>query len=125
MIQPHDKCDDSSAAIPKPAAPSVDVPPIGPNSDAIEQPQAHSEQAAREAFTLKEKLGVGLVGLAMLLQWSVLVVPFVDLETSEKLWLAGALTVAGEIVFWLGVLVAGRDFIRRYRDRISLKKKQA
>lgn len=77
---------------------------------------------SKQPFTLRERTGITLAVLALVLQWSVLAVPFADLETSDKLWLAGGLTVTGELAFWLGVLVAGRDFVRRYRDRISIKK---
>ena len=77
---------------------------------------------SKQPFTLRERTGIALAVLALVLQWSVLAVPFSDLDTSDKLWLAGGLTVAGELAFWLGVLVAGRDFVRRYRDRISIKK---
>lgn len=80
------------------------------------------EAGSSTPLTIKERLGIALVVLSFLLFWSMLALPFIGDVGVHKGWVAGGLAVAAEVVFWLGVMVAGRDFMRRYRDRLSIRK---
>ena len=41
-------------------------------------------------------------------------VPFFPLSITEKASLAGAFFILAEILFWVGVLIAGKDFVSRF-----------
>ena len=70
----------------------------------------------------REWTGVVLFVLSFIMFWSILAVPWLDAPVSTRAWLAGALAVGAEVVFWVGVLIAGRDFMRRYRAHLSPRK---
>lgn len=40
--------------------------------------------------------------------------PFLPLSSGEKASFAGACFVGAECLFWLGVLIAGKDFVSRF-----------
>lgn len=78
-------------------------------------------ELSRNPLSIAEWIGIALMVLSFLLFWSILALPFVGDLGVHKGVVAGAMAIGGELVFWLGVLVAGRDFMRRYRDRFSVR----
>ena len=70
----------------------------------------------------REWTGVILFVLSFLMFWSILAVPWLDGSVAWRASIAGGLAVGAEVVFWVGVLIAGRPFMRRYREYLSLKK---
>ena len=70
-------------------------------------------------FNWKERAGIALLVLSFISFWSILGVPWLDGTTAEKAYIAGALAIGGEVIFWIGVLVAGRDFMKRYQPKFS------
>lgn len=47
-----------------------------------------------------------------------LVVPLLDVSGTTRAWIAGGLIVAGELTFWGGVLIVGREVMRHHRDKL-------
>ncbi len=67
------------------------------------------------------KLGIGLV-IASPVPWLLLLVlPFLPLSVVERAIAAGGLLVVAEVMFWVGVLLAGQEVVRRYRQQLRLK----
>ena len=70
----------------------------------------------------REWTGVILFVLSFVMFWSILAVPWLDGSVAWRASIAGGLAIGAEVVFWVGVLIAGRPFMRRYREYLSLKK---
>jgi hypothetical protein len=70
----------------------------------------------------REWTGVVLFVLSFVMFWSILAVPWLEASVSTRAWIAGGLAVGAEAVFWTGILIAGRDFMRRYRQYLSPRK---
>lgn len=70
----------------------------------------------------REWTGVVLFVMSFVMFWSILAVPWLDAPVATRAWLAGGLAVGAEVVFWIGILIAGRDFMRRYREYLSPRK---
>jgi hypothetical protein len=82
-------------------------------------------EAERAPFNWKERAGIVLMVLSLMVSASILGVPWLDGSTAWKATVAGGLLVAAEAVFWVGVLIAGRDFMRRYRAWFSVERLKA
>lgn len=67
------------------------------------------------------KIGVVLLVLACLLWIGIAVVPFLPLPGATKAGVVGVLIVAGEIMFWLGVILTGKEFVARYKRYLNPK----
>jgi hypothetical protein len=68
-----------------------------------------------------QRLGLILIVLSFL-PWIaiVLVVPFLPLSVAQKAASVPLLLVLGEILFWLGVLVVGKQVAQRYQQYFTL-----
>ena len=82
-------------------------------------------EAERAPFNWKERTGIGLMILSFLVSTAIFAVPWLEGSTAWKAAVAAGLLVAAEAIFWVGVLVAGRDFMRRYRGWFSIKRLKA
>ena len=49
------------------------------------------------------------------------VVPFLNLESRVKITLSTVLFVIGEITFWTGGILIGKELLNRYKSRINPK----
>lgn len=65
------------------------------------------------------KIGVVLLVTACLLWLSVVVVPFLVMESTIKVGAVGVLIVVGELAFWLGAILTGKEFIARYKQHLD------
>jgi hypothetical protein len=63
-------------------------------------------------------VGVGLIVLSFILYGGLLLVPMLALAIEAKVGLSTALVVVGEITYWIGVVIVGRELVSRYRDRL-------
>ena len=69
-----------------------------------------------------EKIAAALVLTSIGFWAGLLLVPFVAGTGSTKAILCGVLIVAGEATFWIGVLIVGREVMKRLRGRFFPKK---
>ncbi len=68
------------------------------------------------------KLGVGLA-IGSLIPWLLLpVLPFLPLSVGQKAIAAGLMVGGAEIIFWIGLVLAGREVIQRYRGKLKLER---
>ena len=65
-----------------------------------------------------DKLALGCLVLSCLFYAALFGVPFLSGDYATKAAVSGGLIVAGEGAFWLGVAIAGRELMRRYRRRL-------
>ena len=76
----------------------------------------------------KFRLGLGLISISVVLFLLLFSLPFLPLNVKIKLALSPALLVAGEVMFWLGILLIGKDVYLRFKTRLMSgewgKKKQ-
>ncbi|MBD2098820.1 transporter suffix domain-containing protein [Trichocoleus sp. FACHB-591] len=69
-----------------------------------------------------QKLGWVLVGVSFL-PWAAipLVLPQLPITTTQKTLLIPALLVLAEILFWLGLLIVGKEAAQRYKQFFNFK----
>jgi hypothetical protein len=66
------------------------------------------------------KLGVGLAMMSIVPWLLLLVVPFLALSVGEKAIAVAVLLGVAEVMFWVGVVLAGQEVVRRYRGKLRL-----
>jgi len=65
--------------------------------------------------TWKFKLGIVLLVVCVIAFLAIPVVPFLDLENSVKITLSTVLLVIGEITFWTGGFLLGKELFSKYK----------
>lgn len=72
-----------------------------------------------ESFVKRNtKIALWLVVVSCAFWAGLLVLPFLGVEGATRAWIAGALIVAGEATFWIGVLIVGREAMLRHRHKL-------
>ena len=71
--------------------------------------------------TLKFKLGIILLILCVIVFLAIPVVPFLDMESSAKITVSTVLLVIGEITFWTGGLLLGKELFTKYKAYFNPK----
>ena len=64
-------------------------------------------------------LGFGLLGLSFISYASILAVPLSPLTIEGKIAVTSALVIGGEIAFWVGGILVGRELVSRYRQAFN------
>lgn len=67
------------------------------------------------------KWGVVLLIVCVLAFLAIPVVPFLPLSDGAMVILAGTLLVIGEITFWTGGILLGKEWLKKYISRLSPK----
>jgi glucose-6-phosphate-specific signal transduction histidine kinase len=65
------------------------------------------------------KIGLVLIVTSCGLWAAVLVVPILPFSVAEKALTATSLLVISEVFFWLGILLAGKEFAHNYRQKLN------
>lgn len=78
-----------------------------------------TDKTSQDTSKIAFKIGVVLLIATGLLWLGVAVVPFLPIEASMKVGAAGALLVAGEVAFWLGAILTGKEFVAKYKHRLD------
>ncbi len=68
-----------------------------------------------------QKLGLGLIIVSFVPWLAIFFVPTWALTLAQKAALVPILVVIAEVIFWLGVLIVGKEAATRYRKHLSLK----
>jgi len=63
----------------------------------------------------KFKTGISLIILSTLLFTSLLAIPFLDVTGKTKISISTAAVILGEITFWTGGLLLGKEIFTRYK----------
>jgi uncharacterized membrane-anchored protein len=67
------------------------------------------------------KIGIGLIVISSLLYASLLAVPFLKISVTAKLSITPVIVIIGEILFWVGGILVGKEVIMKYRKNINPK----
>jgi sterol desaturase/sphingolipid hydroxylase (fatty acid hydroxylase superfamily) len=65
------------------------------------------------------KLGLVCIVASCLLWVAVLFVPILPVSIAEKAVVVTSLIVISEVIFWLGILLAGKELAHRYRHQFN------
>ncbi len=66
-----------------------------------------------------QKLGLFLI-LASCGMWvAILATPILPGSNAQKAMFAGILVILGEVTFWLGILLTGKELAHRYREKLN------
>jgi hypothetical protein len=65
------------------------------------------------------KLGLSLIIFSCLMWGAVLFVPISPLSLTHKGLLSTGLILTSEAIFWLGILLSGKELAHRYRQKIN------
>jgi hypothetical protein len=67
------------------------------------------------------KLGITLA-IASIIPWLLLLVlPFLPLSLTERAMLVAGSLVIAEVMFWVGVVLAGQEVVRQFRQNLNPK----
>jgi hypothetical protein len=76
-------------------------------------PPARLSQIAKLEITL---------AIASIIPWLLLLVlPFLPLSLAERAMLVAGSLVMAEVMFWVGVVLAGQEVVRRFRQKLNPK----
>jgi hypothetical protein len=50
---------------------------------------------------------------------AILAIPILPGSTAQKAMFAGILVIFGEVTFWLGILLTGKELAHRYREKLN------
>ena len=73
----------------------------------------------RMQVRIQAKLGLALIVTSCLLWAAVLVVPLLPFSSLNKAIIVTSLVIVSEVIFWLGILLAGKDLAHRYRRQLN------
>jgi hypothetical protein len=62
-----------------------------------------------------KKLGIALIFISFLPWFAGFAVPFLALSIAQKSVLIPVLFVSAELIFWIGILIVGKEVAERYR----------
>jgi glucose-6-phosphate-specific signal transduction histidine kinase len=65
------------------------------------------------------KLGIVFIIVSCLLWAAVLAVPLLPFSIAQKALTVTSLVIISEVLFWLGILLAGKEFAHRYRRKLN------
>lgn len=65
------------------------------------------------------KIGLMLIVSSCLLWATVFVVPILTFSIAEKALIVTSLIVISEVIFWLGILLTGKELANRYRHQLN------
>ncbi|MFC2123205.1 transporter suffix domain-containing protein [Bacteroidota bacterium] len=67
------------------------------------------------------KLGIVLIFLSAPIFLSLLLIPFLNIENTVKISLTTIIIIIGEIVFWTGGLLVGKEMFSKYKSYLNPK----
>lgn len=70
---------------------------------------------------LKIKWGISLMVLASVLFLCIPVVPFLNIDSKTKITISTILFILGEITFWGGGLLVGKELFTKYKSYLNPK----
>ena len=68
-----------------------------------------------------KSIGIVLIVISFLLWGGIFVVSFLSLSTSVKITVVGILAIAGEVFFWVGSVIAGKEIVKNFIKKIFKK----
>jgi len=81
--------------------------------------QIQTEFIKMQKKNWKLKLGIGLIILSIPIFLSLPLIPFLNLESQEKITLTTILFISAEILFWSGGLLLGKELFSKYKGYLN------
>jgi hypothetical protein len=78
----------------------------------------------KEFSTMKKKIGIVFIVLSFVLWILIPVIPFLSLSGAVKTAIVSGLFIGGEVFFWLGALLAGKDIVKTFIQKYWRKKEK-
>jgi hypothetical protein len=78
----------------------------------------------KEFSTMKKKIGIAFIVLSFVLWILIPVIPFLSLSGAVKTAIVSGLFIGGEVFFWLGALLAGKDIVKTFIQKYWRKKEK-
>ena len=69
----------------------------------------------------KFKIGIVLIALSTLFFISIIAVPFLNVDSKTKITISTILVVLGEITFWSGGILLGKELFSKYKSYLNPK----
>ncbi|MBU8891480.1 MAG: transporter suffix domain-containing protein [Bacteroidales bacterium] len=70
----------------------------------------------------KLRLGISLMIVSGFVFGSLLIIPFLNIDTKTKITATTIIIVIGEITFWSGGLLIGKEMVTKYKSYLNPKK---
>ncbi|RFU62083.1 transporter suffix domain-containing protein [Peribacillus glennii] len=80
------------------------------------------ENEEKQSYTIsktKRNIAIGLVILSTIFYCLILVIPFLPFAVKTKVIISSAFAVIGEITFWIGGFILGKEMVRKYRKKLN------
>ncbi len=74
-----------------------------------------------ESNNWKYKLGLSLIILSTLIFASLLIIPFLKIDNTNKISFTTIIIIIGEITFWTGGLLVGKEILSKYKSYLNPK----
>ncbi len=69
----------------------------------------------------KLKLGLILIIVSIPLFLSLPIIPFLHLESNQKITITSIIFISAEIIFWSGGLLVGKELFQKYKSKLNPK----
>ena len=66
----------------------------------------------------KFKLGIGMIVVSIVIFLMLFSLPFLSISTKIKIALSTIFLVAGEGMFWLGIVLIGKDVYLKFKEKV-------
>ena len=63
----------------------------------------------------KFRIGIMIISISILVFFMLFAIPFLSLDIKTKLVLTPILLVTGEVMFWLGIVLIGKDVYLKFK----------
>jgi len=67
----------------------------------------------------KIKLGVVLIIISTIMFLFLFTIPFLQMENTIKVGLTTAIIVVGEVIFWTGSVLVGKELFGKYKSKFN------
>jgi hypothetical protein len=67
----------------------------------------------------KLKLGIILISVSVVIFLLLFALPFVSMDTKVKIALTTAFIVVGEVMFWVGTILIGKDVYLKFKAKLK------
>jgi len=67
----------------------------------------------------KFRLGIVLIIISVVIFFTLFAMPFIHMETKLKIAISTALIISGEILFWAGTILLGKELWNKYKSYIK------
>jgi hypothetical protein len=73
---------------------------------------------------MKKKIGIIFIILSFVLWIFIPIIPFLSFSAAIKTAIVSGLFIGGEVFFWLGALLAGKDIVKKFINKYLRKKER-